>query len=169
MKRAGLWAIGIGMLFMVGILTVEQGYPGPRKCSVATLKGTYLVSGILYMVDPGAPPPAPPAPTVEAYIAVAARTIYDGEGMNTNFARFTINGAGNGKSPFIDSTSEGSYTVDADCKGTETHIDPNTGFHHQYVTIISPDGNEVHIVAIDPGVVQALVARRVERIGRDDR
>jgi len=155
MKRAGLWAFGLGMLCIVGILTVKQGYPVPHKCSVATLKGTYLLSGIQYMVATG-------TPTVQFYIAVAARTIYNGDGTSTHFARFTINGGS-----LIDSASEGNYTVDADCNGTETHIDPNTGFHHQYVTITSRDGDEVHIVAIDPGVVQAFVARRVD-IGRDD-
>ena len=152
MKRAGLWAIGIGMLCIVGILTVRSGYSDGPKCSVKTLKGTYLVSGIEYMVTPG-------TPTVEMYIAVAARTIYNGDGTNINFVRFTVNGGGFQ----IDSTSPGIYTVDADCKGTETHIDPVTGFHHEYVTIISPGGNQVHIVALDPGVVQAFVARRVER------
>src|SRR5439155_5074168 len=83
MKRAGLWAIGIGMLCIVGILTVRSGYSDGPKCSVKTLKGTYLVSGIQYMVTPG-------TPTVELYIAVAARTIYNGDGTSTNFARFTI-------------------------------------------------------------------------------
>ena len=153
MKRAGLWAIGIGMLFMVGILTVRSGYSDGPKCSVKTLKGTYLVSGISYMVTPN-------TTNLLAYVAVAARTIYNGDGTSTNFARFTINGVGP-----IDSTSDGRYTVDADCKGTETHIDKTTNppTLHEYVTIISPGGNQVHIVALDPGVVQAFVARRVER------
>ena len=156
MKRAGLWAIGLGMLCIVGILTVKQGYSVStadlHKCSVTTLKGVYLVSGIQYMVTPN-------TPTVQAYVAVAARTIYNGDGTSTNFARFTINGGGFQ----IDSTSPGIYTVDEDCKGTETHIDPVTGVHHEYVTIVSADGNEVHIVGIDPGVVLAFEVKRVER------
>jgi len=32
MKRVGLWTIGIGMLFIVGILTVKQGYA--QECSL---------------------------------------------------------------------------------------------------------------------------------------
>ena len=151
MKRAGLWAFGLGMLCIVGILTVKPGYPVPKKCSVATLKGTYLAAGITYNVVPG-------TPTVVAHIAVAARAIYNGDGISTTLARLTVNGVA-----FPDAEATGTYTVDADCKGTETHIDPVTGFHHEYVTIISPGGNQVHIVALDPGVVQAFVARRVER------
>src|SRR5439155_3034290 len=90
------------------------------------------------------------------YIAVAARTIYNGDGTSTNFARFTING-GDGFPPIIDSASPGTYTVDADgpepCTGTEIHHDLQMHVDHQYRTIVSPDGNEVHIVGIDPGDV----------------
>jgi len=152
MKRAGLWAFGLGILCIVGILTVKQGYPVPNKCSVATLKGTYLADGIIYNVDTETPP------TVVAYIAVVARAIYNGDGTSTILSRFTVNGVA-----FPDSEATGTYTVDADCKGTETTIDPNTGEEHQYLTIISPDGNENHIVGIDPGVVRAFVVRRVAK------
>src|ERR1700724_3489350 len=46
MKRVGLWAVGIGVLASVGLLTVTQGYAGDNdgatKCTVKTLKGRYL-------------------------------------------------------------------------------------------------------------------------------
>ena len=42
MKRVGLWAVGIGVLASVGLLTVTQGYAGDNdgatKCTLATLK-----------------------------------------------------------------------------------------------------------------------------------
>lgn len=152
MKRMGLWAIGIGMLCIVGILTVKQGYPVPNKCSVATLKGTYLFDGISYVVDTSVPP------QVLVYIAVAGRSIYTGDGNSTTLARLTVNGV---HEP--DSAATGIYTVDADCKGTETLTDLATGDIHTYVTIISADGNEIHFVGTDPGAVRALVSRRVER------
>lgn len=152
MKRAGLWAFGIGMLCIVGILTVKQGYPGPNKCSVATLKGTYLFDGISYVVDTSIPP------KVDVYIAVAGRAIYNRDGTSTTLARLTVNGVAQD-----DSNATGIYTVDADCKGTETLTDVVTLETHKYVTIISPDGDEIHFVGIDPGAVRAFVARRVEK------
>jgi hypothetical protein len=45
MKRARLWAVGIGAL-VSGLTTVAQGYAGDNdgapKCTLATLKGRYL-------------------------------------------------------------------------------------------------------------------------------
>jgi hypothetical protein len=48
MKRVGLWAIGIGVLASVGLLTVAPGFAdndGLTKCSLKTLKGRYLFGG----------------------------------------------------------------------------------------------------------------------------
>ena len=46
MKRVGLWAVGIGVLVSVELITVAQGYAGGNdgapKCTLATLKGRYL-------------------------------------------------------------------------------------------------------------------------------
>ena len=54
MKRVGLWAIGIGLVITVGLLTVEQGYAkekddGPT-CTLNTLKGTYLFAATGYNI-----------------------------------------------------------------------------------------------------------------------
>jgi hypothetical protein len=46
MKRIGLWAIRIGVLISVGLVTVELGNADEREhartCILATLKGRYL-------------------------------------------------------------------------------------------------------------------------------
>ena len=46
MKRAGLWAIGIGVLASVGLLTAAQAFAGDNagatQCSLKTLQGRYL-------------------------------------------------------------------------------------------------------------------------------
>ena len=44
MKRAGLWALGIGALVSVGPLALERAYAADNdgKCTLATLKGRYL-------------------------------------------------------------------------------------------------------------------------------
>ena len=56
MKRVDLWAIGIGLVITVGLLTVEQGYAkekdDPTKCTLATLKGRYLFGGIATLLPP---------------------------------------------------------------------------------------------------------------------
>jgi hypothetical protein len=43
MKRVGLWALGIGVLASVGLLTVAQGFADENdratKCTLATLRG----------------------------------------------------------------------------------------------------------------------------------
>jgi hypothetical protein len=54
MKRAGLCAIGIGVLVSLGPLAVEQGYAGDHegKCTLATLKGRYLFAGLGTLFPP---------------------------------------------------------------------------------------------------------------------
>jgi len=149
MKRAGLWVIGIGMLFIVGILTVKQGYA--QECSLATVQGTYLFAGISYQVTTD--------PQVSVYIAVAGRSIYDGNGHSHTLAKLTVNGV---LQP--DSIADGEYTVEPDCTGTETipDHDPNVP-PHTYATVIDPHGREIVILGTDPGTVRANVSKRVAR------
>ena len=49
MRRIGLFALGIGVLISVGLLSVAQGFAddndGATKCSLKTLKGRYLFAG----------------------------------------------------------------------------------------------------------------------------
>jgi hypothetical protein len=49
MNRIGLSALGIGVFVIVGLLTLEQGYAdendGAKHCTLATLKGRYLIAG----------------------------------------------------------------------------------------------------------------------------
>jgi len=172
MKRAGLWTIGIGMLFIVGILTVKQVYPRQDKteteCSLATVQGTYLFAGISYNIIPPPngtdPDPADPKtlPQISTYIAVAGRSIYDGKGGSDTLAKLTVNGV-----HVPDSIEKGTYTVEKDCTGTETIPDPNSTLgQHTYATIVAPDGSQIVFLGTDPvtdnqGVVRASVSKRV--------
>jgi hypothetical protein len=49
MKRAGLWAIGIGAIVGAGLLPMGRAYAGednhPTRCTLATLNGQYLFNG----------------------------------------------------------------------------------------------------------------------------
>ena len=53
MKRAGLRAIGIGALLTVGLIAMEvRAGENEQGCTLATLKGQYLFSGIGHAVVP---------------------------------------------------------------------------------------------------------------------
>ena len=56
MKRVGLWAVGIGVLVSVELITVAQGYAGGNdgapKCTLATLKGRYLFAAPATLFPP---------------------------------------------------------------------------------------------------------------------
>ena len=91
MKRVGLWAIGIGVLASVGLLSVAQGHAddndGATKCSLKTLKGRYLFGGGSGMLFP------PAFGVTEVSVGSAAGYhIFDGNGGGHDYVTFTING-----------------------------------------------------------------------------
>ena len=56
MKRVGLWAVGIGVIASVGLLTIAHGFAngndGATKCTLATLKGRYLFAAPAILFPP---------------------------------------------------------------------------------------------------------------------
>ena len=82
MKRVDLWAIGIGLVITVGLLTVEQGYAKEKddrpKCTLATLKGRYLFGGIATLLPPTF------GVKQKALLAVAGYHIFNGDGTGTD-------------------------------------------------------------------------------------
>ena len=89
-KHIGLWAMGMGALISVGILTLEQGYTEEKehatKCTLATLKGRYLfvVNGTYF-------PPAAGV-TTQSLFSRAGYRIFHGDGTGTTIVTETING-----------------------------------------------------------------------------
>jgi hypothetical protein len=83
MKRVSVWAIGIGLVVTVGLLTVAQG--GAEKkddtptCTLATLKGRYLFGGIATLL-----PPAFGMTEGQSLPAVAGYHIFNGDGTGTD-------------------------------------------------------------------------------------
>ena len=68
MKRVGVWAVGIGLVVAMGLLTIGQGYakdkdPPKGTCSLATLKGRYLFAASGTILPPafGVTEPTPGA------------------------------------------------------------------------------------------------------------
>ena len=149
MKRVGLWAIGIGVSASVGLLFVAQGYAGDNdgatQCSLKTLKGRYLFAG------PGtAFPPAFGVKEVSVSNA-AGFHIFNGDGTGQDYVTFTINGI----DQHVPSPDPLTYTLNSDCTGTYTvHLPgPNPPPGPMFAIFVSPNGDEMTSMNIDPGQV----------------
>jgi hypothetical protein len=144
MKRVGLCAFGIGVLVSFGLLTVEQGLAGendgPTKCSLATLKGRYLFAGSGTALPPAFGVTEPSLTTSAGY------HIFRGDGTGTDTVTFSING----NVVLENFTSPTSYTVNPDCTGTFS-----VSSRPSFDLFISPDGEELVMIATDPGHVLA--------------
>jgi hypothetical protein len=151
MRRVGLWAIGIGVFLSLGPLTVERGYAEKNedatKCTLATLKGRYLyaVTGTDF----------PPRVAQESVGARVGFRIFNGDGTGTTIATASLNGV----IIAADTHSDLSYTVNADCTGTLDVL--SVGAHMEI--FIAPNGDEMTVIATDPGVSEAYSSRRVGR------
>ncbi|HEX9869179.1 MAG TPA: hypothetical protein VGC99_11390 [Candidatus Tectomicrobia bacterium] len=149
MQRVGLWALGIGLVVTVGLLTVEQGYTedDTPTCTLKTLKGRYLFGGIDTQL--------PPAVTQQSLLAVAGYHIFNGDGTGTDIVTTSINGEID-RENFVTPIS---YTVNPDCSGTYTvPSGPSFGI------FIAPDGAELIVIGTDPGFV--LVQGPNRRVSR---
>jgi hypothetical protein len=115
MKRVGLWAVGIGVLVSVGLLSVPPGYAGDNdgatQCSLKTLKGRYLFGG-------GSATLFPPAfgVTEVSVGSAAGYHIFDGNGAGHDYVTFTLNGI----DQHVPSPNDLIYTLNPDCTGTYT-------------------------------------------------
>jgi hypothetical protein len=138
-KRAGLWAIALGVVVSIG---VEQGYAGERaeKCTLATLNGQYLFaeSGTLF----------PPAfgVTKESIGNSAGFHIINGDGTGTDFVTFSVNGI----DQHVPSPVAITYTLNPDCTGT---LSVQNGPNHDI--FVAVDGSSLTSINTDPGVAFA--------------
>ena len=135
MRRRGLWAACVVLLVgVVGVLAVGTGFAkdedAEAKCSEATLEGTYLFAndGVEIRGNNQLP------------FAVAGREVRDGKGNIKGVASGNFNGEVFRNEPF-----SGTYSVNADCTGTNTFTD---GTH--YDMFIAPDGSEFTVVQTHP-------------------
>jgi hypothetical protein len=141
MKRVGLWAVGIGVLVSVGLLSVAQGYAGDNdgatKCSLKTLKGRYLFTSSGTIFPPTLGVTEPTLPTAAGY------HIFNGDGTGTDYVTVLFNG----KIVPLPSPNPVTYTLNSDCTGTFTGIGgPN------FDIFVSPNGDELTTINTDPGV-----------------
>ncbi len=148
--RVGLWAIAIGVLASAGFPVVEQAH-SKEKCSVATLKGTYLFAQSGYTLSNGAMVPK----------AVAGRRVFFGNGRVFNELTVSTNGTINETNP----PAQDSYNVRPDCTGTLT-INSATGEYKGEIHLkmyISRHGEEIVDIQTDSGTVFAGSQHRVAR------
>jgi hypothetical protein len=137
MKRRGLWAACVVLLVGVGVLAVGTGYAtdeenaGAKKCSVATLHGTYpfAFDGVEIKGNNDQVP-----------FAIAGYAVFDGKGKEKGVASSNFNGEVSRKEPV-----SGTYTVKADCTGTVTFADGS-----RIDLFIAPDGSMFTFVQTKP-------------------
>jgi hypothetical protein len=156
MKPRGLWAAGVVLLLvvgLVGVLAIGAGYAKDEnasraKCSEATLHGTYLFADDGFVIKDNEKVP----------FASSGYEVYDGNGHTKGVSTTNVNGKVTSKETF-----SGTYTVKADCTGTSTYTDGT-----RYDDYIAPDGSKLTYVQTKPSkVVLAGDEQRVtaERVG----
>jgi hypothetical protein len=151
MKRIGLWAVGIGVLVSVGLLTVEQGFArendGAPKCTLATLKGRYLFGG-------GTGTLFPPAfgLTEQAIGSAAGFHIFNGNGTGHDYVTFTINGI----DQHVPSPNDLTYTLNPDCTGTYAIVGGGPTFD----IFVSPNGDEMTAINTNEGAAGSYTPSR---------
>jgi hypothetical protein len=160
MNRKGLfWAWGVALILLVvvgaaALSTVGAGYAKDEnassraKCSVATLKGTYLFAqnGVEIKNNDQRP------------FALAGYDVFDGQGEVKGIASGNFNGE-----VFRNDRFTGTYTVKANCTGTLT-IRDGAATHGDI--FIAPDGSKFAFVRTDPedvaaGIDEQVTAKRV--------
>ena len=144
MKRVGVWAVGIGLVVAMGLLTIGQGYAKDKHdkgtCSLATLKGRYLFAASGTILPPafGVTEPTPGAD--------AGYHVFNGDGTGTDIVTVRV-GSTVALENFVTPTH---YTVNANCTGVlsvpngpsfDVFIAPNGDFLSTIST--APPGNYV--------------------------
>jgi hypothetical protein len=159
MNRRGLWAGGVALILLVvgaaALSTVGAGYAKDEnassraKCSVATLKGTYLFAqnGVRIKNNDQRP------------FALAGYDVFDGQGEVKGVDSGNFNGE-----VFRNDRFTGTYTVKANCTGTVTFRD-GAAIHGDI--FIAPDGSKFAFVRTDPEFVGASIDEQVtaKRVG----
>ena len=130
----------VGVVGLVGVVAVGSGFAQnvenaavAKKCSEATLHGTYLFAydGVAIKGNDQIP------------FAVAGYDVFDGNGNINSVSSFNVNG----KITRKEHTS-GTYSVKADCTSTAIYKD---GTH--YDQFIAPDGSKFTFVQTKPSEV----------------
>ena len=113
---------------------------GDKRCSNATLKGTFADRDIGAIAGVGP-------------MAGANLETFDGNGKATGSGVSSVNGYVSAN------TFSGTYQVNADCTGTYSVHDPQGNTYSAFF-VIGDNGNELQIVVTNPGTAISCVARK---------
>jgi hypothetical protein len=154
MKRAGLWAIGIGVLVGTSLLPMGRAFAGeddhPTRCTLATLNGQYLFAGSGTLFPPAFGLTQPSTSTSAGF------HVFNGDGTGLDFVTFSVNGVDQHVSSPVATT----YTLNHDCTGTYS---VQNGPH--FDIFVAVDGSQLSVTATDPG--HALAEGPSLRVGSD--
>jgi hypothetical protein len=119
------------------------------KCTLATLKGQYLVSatGMLF----------PPAfgVTEPSVSAAAGYSVYKGDGTGTDWMTFTVNGV----NAQVTSPAATSYTLKSNCTGTKTVLPDGPHFN----IFVAINGPALTAISTDTGFAVSEFDKRTAR------
>ena len=150
MKCVGLWAVGIGVLVSVGLLSVGQGYAGENdgapRCTKETLKGRYLFAGSGTLFPPAF------GVTETSVDSAAGFHIFDGKGKGHDYVTFTVNGIDQN----VPSPNDLTYTLNPDCTGTYAVLGGGPTFD----IFVSPNGDEMTSINTNPGAAGSYTPSR---------
>jgi hypothetical protein len=149
----GLFAIaGLSLSGTPTVSATQNSSPGPDGhpgCTLATLKGRYLLANTTMLLPPAF------GVTTPALASVAGFNIFNGDGTGTDTVTFTIGGV----IVLENAAARTRYTVNADCTGKYT-VENGPSFD----LFIAPDGSEFAWINTAPaGSTGASINRRVSR------
>jgi len=126
----------------------------PINCGNATLEGRYAVIGGGFI--PGGAPPAPLVP--DAHMSLMT---LDGAGNLTD--RVTLSGNGE----VSREVAQGTYTINADCRGELTIQTPGPPFQLTWDLVVAElqgaaKGKEFYAIGTVPGAVDTFTAKRIQ-------
>jgi len=160
MERRQMVATTAGVLIAAALILgapgtgSETSADGERRfnCGNATLEGRYAVIGGGFI--PGGPPPAPLVP--DAHMSLMT---LDGAGNLTD--RVTLSGNGE----VSREVAQGTYTINADCRGELTIFGPP--FQLTWDLVVAElqgaaKGKEFYAIGTVPGAVDTFTAKRIQ-------
>jgi len=160
MERRQIVATTAGVLMAAALILgapgtgSETSADGERHCTNATLEGRYAVIGSGFI--PGGPPPAPLVP--DAHMSLMT---LDGAGNLTD--RVTLSGNGE----VFREVAQGTYTINADCRGELTIQSPGPPFQLTWDLVVAElqgasKGKEFYAIGTVPGAVDTFTAKRIQ-------
>ena len=135
--------VAIAGLSLSGSVAASNSGEGVQGCTLATLKGRYLVADAGTLL-----PPAVPQPTLTAW---AGFHVFNGDGTGHDI----VTGRFGGQIMLENLVSPISYSVNADCTGSLTVLGGPT-----FSLFIATDGESIATIATGPGSYGANISRR---------